>query len=108
MPTPYPSPNPSSTPGAWARLVAYVHGVVVDLARPGFSTRARKFLVAVTGALSQVLAVGILPSPWDHRAQVVLAVLTALAVYLTPNGGGGGSPADPGNSTPTDGVSGAV
>lgn len=47
--------------------------------------RYRKLIVALVGALSQALALGLLPAPGDHWAAVVIALATAAGVYATPN-----------------------
>ena len=46
---------------------------------------ARKFVVAASGAVAQVIALGVLHGTALHDAQIALSVLTALGVYLTPN-----------------------
>lgn len=46
---------------------------------------ARKFQVALVGALGEVLALGLLHGNAEHYTQVALTVATAVGVYLTPN-----------------------
>lgn len=55
-----------------AALVARVNGM-------------RKFVVAVSGGLVQIIAVGVLDGTARHVTEVVSAVLTALLVYWVPN-----------------------
>lgn len=45
----------------------------------------RKFLVAVATGLSQALALGLLPSPYDKYAMLCLAVLGSYGVWRMPN-----------------------
>lgn len=45
----------------------------------------RKALIAVAGLLTQVVAVGVLEGKAQAWAQVALAAVTALTVYLVPN-----------------------
>lgn len=45
----------------------------------------RKALVAAATGLSQALALGFLPEPYDKVALLVLAVLGAYGVYAVPN-----------------------
>ncbi len=47
----------------------------------------RKFLLAATGVLGQVIAANVLTGSELHYAQVGLAVLTAAGVYFVPNAG---------------------
>lgn len=47
--------------------------------------RIAKFLTALAGAAAQVLALGILDDPARGWVSAAVAVLTAAAVYLTPN-----------------------
>jgi hypothetical protein len=45
----------------------------------------RKTLVSLAGALASIVALGVLPDPWDTWLPMALAVLTALGVYAVPN-----------------------
>lgn len=45
----------------------------------------RKFLVAAFAALSQALALGLLPEPYDKYVMCVLAVAATYGVYKVPN-----------------------
>lgn len=45
----------------------------------------RKFLVAVATGMSQALALGLLPSPYDKYVMCVLAILGAYGVFAVPN-----------------------
>lgn len=47
--------------------------------------KARKALVAAGGALASLVALGVLPSPYQEIAVAVLAALTATGVYAIPN-----------------------
>lgn len=48
-------------------------------------TKFDKFLVAAAGAITQLIAMGVLEDDALKYAQIILAVLTAAGVYLTPN-----------------------
>jgi hypothetical protein len=48
--------------------------------------RVAKFLTALAGAGAQVLALGLLDDRAQAVASAVIAVLTAAAVFLVPNG----------------------
>lgn len=52
----------------------------------------RKFLVAAVGMVGQVVAAGVLEGTALRVAQIVLAVATALGVYVTPNAPTRGAP----------------
>ena len=45
----------------------------------------RKALVAVAAIIAQLLALGLLPDPYDKYASAALAFLTAIGVYMVPN-----------------------
>lgn len=45
----------------------------------------RKFLVALVGVLTEVVAATILPPEWEVRIIILIAVLTSLGVYAVPN-----------------------
>lgn len=47
--------------------------------------QARKFLVALAGAVAQVIELGLLHGSALHVAQAVSAFLTAVLVYHVPN-----------------------
>lgn len=47
--------------------------------------RIAKFLTALAGAGAQLLALGIIDGPAENVVSIAIGVLTALAVYLTPN-----------------------
>lgn len=47
--------------------------------------QVRKFLVAAVAALSQALALGMLPSPYDKYVMCALSVAAAYGVYKVPN-----------------------
>lgn len=46
---------------------------------------AKKFIVVVLGVLGQVVALGLLPEPWQSRAVWLLAAAMALGVYHAKN-----------------------
>ena len=46
----------------------------------------RKALVAVATALSQALAMSLIPEPYDKYALLLLAVLGVYGVFKVPNG----------------------
>jgi hypothetical protein len=48
-------------------------------------SRIRKALIAVAGAVAQAVALGVLPPEWQAWGAVVVALATALGVYVTPN-----------------------
>lgn len=86
MPTPEQLPPPSGVsehfwPGLAVRLTAWVDRWTT----PAHWARARKYLVALMGVAAQLVAMGLVPSPWDARVQILLALLTAAGVYATPN-----------------------
>jgi len=47
--------------------------------------RLAKFLTALAGAGAQIVASGLVDSRAEHWINILVAVLTALAVYLVPN-----------------------
>jgi hypothetical protein len=47
--------------------------------------RIAKFLTALAGAGAQLLALGLIDGKAENWVSVGIGVLTALAVYLTPN-----------------------
>lgn len=47
--------------------------------------RIAKFLTALAGAGAQLLALGLIDGPAENITSIAIGVLTALAVYLTPN-----------------------
>lgn len=47
--------------------------------------RTRKALVAVAGVAAQAVALGVLPQQWQLWGAVVVALATALGVYVAPN-----------------------
>ena len=57
--------------------------------------RVSKFLVALAGAGAQIVATGLVDSQAEHWVNIIVAVLTALAVFLVKN--------EPGDE-PTSGV----
>jgi pheromone shutdown protein TraB len=50
-----------------------------------YVSEARKFVVGVIGLVGQIVALNVLHGSAEHAANVVLAALTAVAVYLVPN-----------------------
>lgn len=49
--------------------------------------QVRKALVALAGAVAQVVALGVVHGQALHWATVVIAVATVLGVHQVPNGG---------------------
>jgi hypothetical protein len=47
--------------------------------------QSRKALVAALGALASLVALGVLPSPYQEIAVALVAVATSLGVYSVPN-----------------------
>lgn len=58
--------------------------------------KVAKFITAAVGALTQVIALGIMHGTALKDVQVGLAVVTALAVYLVPNSASPSSTPAPG------------
>lgn len=46
---------------------------------------AKKFLVALVGAISTAISEGLLPDSWSSYVTVTVVFLTALGVYQVPN-----------------------
>jgi hypothetical protein len=69
----------------WPGLAVRVAGWVDRWTTPAHWRRARKYAVGLLGVLAQLLVAGVVPAPWDSRAQLLLALATALGVYGVPN-----------------------
>lgn len=60
----------------------------MDTETPDFvalGTKARKFAVALVGAVVQVVQMNVLPEKYQGWATGIVAFLTALGVYAAPN-----------------------
>lgn len=50
-------------------------------------TKARKLAVALVGTLAQVIQMNVLPDKYNAWGTGIIAFLTAVGVYVTPNEG---------------------
>lgn len=69
-----PATAPTVKPGPIARFLADVK-----------SGAARKFVVGVAGLAASLLAAGLIPAPYNHYVEAVLAALTAAGIYSARN-----------------------